>query len=88
MNTVICTYTKQYLFHSRLIQSSDFPSAGVRPEIVNNYSDVFNACSVWLMYNKNNFQDFIVSHSTVINWKFLWYFLKHFDLWGFLFDGF
>jgi len=34
-------YTKQYLFHSKLIQSSDFPSAGVRPEIVNNFSNFF-----------------------------------------------
>jgi len=34
-------YTKLYLFHSKLIQSSDFPSAGVRPEIVNNFSDFF-----------------------------------------------
>jgi hypothetical protein len=41
---------------------------------------------VWLIYNKKIFQDFIISHSTVINWKFLWYFLKVFDLWGFLFD--
>jgi hypothetical protein len=34
-------YTKQYLFHPKLIQSSDFPSAGVRPEIVNNVSNFF-----------------------------------------------
>ena len=39
-------YTKEYLFHSKLIQSSDFASAGVRPEIVNNSSDFFYACGL------------------------------------------
>jgi len=34
-------YTKQCSFHSKIIQSSDFPSAGVRPETVNNLNDFF-----------------------------------------------